>query len=231
MRKIFFLVIVLFAMQHLSAQKFVLMKDTAWIESKDSCVYRVEGYDQLISKEKFRHYIVIRSRSLESAWLDWLSWSVLPREIRPFIKKCEPGLARPMFGPRRLFNTYRGLMLEFVLDGHGNIITVFFYVSKEIRDKITEKHLKKMYNAIMKHKMPLPVVEEILASNKEFYKWDDLSPDSTRIRCMVDMGSEIEFLEELKNFEWQELREIREEREKKWKKWKEKEWKEGRWRL
>ena len=98
MRKIFFLVIVLFAMQHLSAQKFVLMKDTAWIESKDSCVYRVEGYDQLISKEKFRHYIVIRSRSLESAWLDWLSWSVLPREIRPFIKKCEPGLPRPCLG-------------------------------------------------------------------------------------------------------------------------------------
>ena len=122
-------------------------------------------------------------------------------------------------------------MLEFVLDGHGNIITVFFYVSKEIRDKITEKHLKKMYNAIMKHKMPLPVVEEILASNKEFYKWDDLSPDSTRIGCMVDMGSEIEFLEELKNFEWQELREIREEREKKWKEWEEKEWKEGRFRL
>ena len=169
MRKIFFLVIVLFAMQHLSAQKFVLMKDTERIESKDSCVYRVEGYDQLISKEKFRHHIVIRSRSLESAWLDWLSWSVLPREIRPFIKKCEPGLARPMFGPRRLFNTYRGLMLEFVLDGHGNIITVFFYVSKEIRDKITEKHLKKMYNAIMKHKMPLPVVEKILASN--LYKY------------------------------------------------------------
>ena len=84
MRKIFFLVIVLFAMQHLSAQKFVLMKDTAWIESKDSCVYRVEGYDQLISKEKFRHYIVIRSRSLESAWLDWLSWSVLPQEILLF---------------------------------------------------------------------------------------------------------------------------------------------------
>ena len=156
---------------------------------------------------------------------------MLPREIRPFIKKCEPGLPRPMFGPRQLFDTYRGLMLEFVLDGHGNIITVFFYVSKEIRDKITEKHLKKMYNAIMKHKMPLPVVEEILASNKEFYKWDDLSPDSTRIRCMVDMGSEIEFLEELKNFEWQELREIREEREKKWKEWKEKEWKEGRFRL
>ena len=51
MRKIFFLVIVLFAMQHLSAQKFVLMKDTERIESKDSCVYRVEGYDQLISKE------------------------------------------------------------------------------------------------------------------------------------------------------------------------------------
>ena len=41
-------------------------------------------------------------------------------------QKGEPGLARPMFGPRRLFNTYRGLMLEFVLDGHGNIITVFF---------------------------------------------------------------------------------------------------------
>ena len=86
-------------------------------------------------------------------------------------------------------------------------------------------------NAIMKHKMPLPVVEEILASHQKFYEWDDLSPDSTRIRCMVDMGSEIEFLEELKNFEWQELREIREEREKKWKEWKEKEWKEGRFRL
>ena len=53
MRKIFFLVIVLFAMQHLSAQKLVLMKDTERIESKDSCVYRVEGYDQLISKEIF----------------------------------------------------------------------------------------------------------------------------------------------------------------------------------
>ena len=113
------MVIVLFAMQHLSAQKLVLMKDTERIESKDSCVYRVEGYDQLISKEKFRHHIVIRSQSLESAWLDWLSWSVLPREIRPFIKKCEPGLARPMFGPRRLFNTYRGLMLEFFLDGQS----------------------------------------------------------------------------------------------------------------
>ena len=222
MRKIFFLVIVLFAMQHLSAQKFVLMKDTERIESKDSCVYRVEGYDQLISKEKFRHHIVIRSRSLESAWL---SWSVLPREIRPFIKKCEPGLARPMFGPRRLFNTYRGLMLEFVLDGHGNIITVFFYVSKEIRDKITEKHLKKMYNAIMKHNMPLPVVEKILASNKEFYKWDDLSPDSTRIRCQVDIGEQIEFFEELKNFDWQELKEIYKEREKKWKEYQEKKWK------
>ena len=213
------MVIVLFAMQHLSAQKFVLMKDTERIESKDSCVYRVEGYDQLISN------IVIRSRSLESAWLDWLSWSVLPREIRPFIKKCEPGLARPMFGPRRLFNTYRGLMLEFVLDGHGNIITVFFYVSKEIRDKITEKHLKKMYNAIMKHKMPLPVVEKILASNKEFYKWDDLSPDSTRIRCQVDIGEQIEFFEELKNFDWQELKEIYKEREKKWKEYQEKKWK------
>ena len=219
------MVIVLFAMQHLSAQKFVLMKDTERIESKDSCVYRVEGYDQLISKEKFRHHIVIRSRSLESAWLDWLSWSVLPREIRSFIKKCEPGLARPMFGPRRLFNTYRGLMLEFVLDGHGNIITVFFYVSKEIRDKITEKHLKKMYNAIMKHKMPLPVVEKILASNKEFYKWDDLSPDSTRIRCQVDIGEQIEFFEELKNFDWQELKEIYKEREKKWKEYQEKKWK------
>ena len=217
--------IVLFAMQHLSAQKFVLMKDTERIESKDSCVYRVEGYDQLISKEKFRHHIVIRSRSLESAWLDWLSWSVLPREIRPFIKKCEPGLARPMFGPRRLFNTYRGLMLEFVLDGHGNIITVFFYVSKEIRDKITEKHLKKMYNAIMKHKMPLPVVEEILALKKEFYKWNDLSPDSTRIRCQVDIGEQIEFFEELKNFDWQELKEIYKEREKKWKEYQEKKWK------
>ena len=44
MRKIFFLVIVLFAMQHLSAQKFVLMKDTERIESKDSCVYRVDYY-------------------------------------------------------------------------------------------------------------------------------------------------------------------------------------------
>ena len=219
------MVIVLFAMQHLSAQKLVLMKDTERIESKDSCVYRVEGYDQLISKEKFRHHIVIRSRSLESAWLDWLSWSVLPREIRPFIKKCEPGLARPMFGPRRLFNTYRGLMLEFVLDGHGNIITVFFYVSKEIRDKITEKHLKKMYNAIMKHKMPLPVVEKILASNKEFYKWDDLSPDSTRIRCQVDIGEQIEFFEELKNFDWQEGKEIYKEREKKWKEYQEKKWK------
>ena len=219
------MVIVLFAMQHLSAQKLVLMKDTERIESKDSCVYRVEGYDQLISKEKFRHHIVIRSRSLESAWLDWLSWSVLPREIRSFIKKCEPGLARPMFGPRRLFNTYRGLMLEFVLDGHGNIITVFFYVSKEIRDKITEKHLKKMYNAIMKHKMPLPVVEKILASNKEFYKWDDLSPDSTRIRCQVDIGEQIEFFEELKNFDWQELKEIYKEREKKWKEYQEKKWK------
>ena len=219
------MVIVLFAMQHLSAQKLVLMKDTERIESKDSCVYRVEGYDQLISKEKFRHHIVIRSRSLESAWLDWLSWSVLPREIRPFIKKCEPGLARPMFGPRRLFNTYRGLMLEFVLDGHGNIITVFFYVSKEIRDKITEKHLKKMYNAIMKHKMPLPVVEKILASNKEFYKWDDLSPDSTRIRCQVDIGEQIEFFEELKNFDWQELKEIYKEREKKWKEYQDKKWK------
>mgnify|MGYP000043202379 FL=1 len=119
MRKIFFLVIVLFAMQHLSAQKLVLMKDTERIESKDSCVYRVEGYDQLISKEKFRHHIVIRSRSLESAWLDWLSWSVLPREIRPFIKKCEPGLPRPMLGPRQLFDTYRGLMLEFFLDGQS----------------------------------------------------------------------------------------------------------------
>ena len=54
------MVIVLFAMQHLSAQKLVLMKDTERIESKDSCVYRVEGYDQLISKEKFRHHIVIR---------------------------------------------------------------------------------------------------------------------------------------------------------------------------
>mgnify|MGYP006919603117 FL=1 len=225
MRKIFFLVIVLFAMQHLSAQKFVLMKDTERIESKDSCVYRVEGYDQLISKEKFRHHIVIRSRSLESAWLDWLRWSVLPREIRPFIKKCEPGLARPMFGPRRLFNTYRGLMLEFVLDGHGNIITVFFYVSKEIRDKITEKHLKKMYNAIMKHKMPLPVVEKILALKKEFYKWNDLSPDSTRIRCQVDIGEQIEFFEELKNFDWQELKEIRKEREKKWKEYQGKKWK------
>ena len=150
---------------------------------------------------------------------------MLPREIRPFIKKCEPGLARPMFGPRRLFNTYRGLMLEFVLDGHGNIITVFFYVSKEIRDKITEKHLKKMYNAIMKHKMPLPVVEEILASNKEFYKWDDLSPDLTRIRCQVDIGEQIEFFEELKNFDWQELKEIYKEREKKWKEYQEKKWK------
>lgn len=113
------MVIVLFAMQHLSAQKLVLMKDTERIESKDSCVYRVEGYDQLISKEKFRHHIVIRSRSLESAWLDWLSWSVLPREIRPFIKKCEPGLPRPMLGPRQLFDTYRGLMLEFFLDGQS----------------------------------------------------------------------------------------------------------------
>ena len=219
------MVIVLFAMQHLSAQKFVLMKDTERIESKDSGVYRVEGYDQLISKEKFRHHIVIRSRSLESAWLDWLSWSVLPREIRPFIKKCEPGLPRPMLGPRQLFDTYRGLMLEFVLDRHGNIITVFFYVSKEIRDKITEKHLKKMYNAIMKHKMPLPVVEKILASNKEFYKWDDLSPDSTRIRCQVDIGEQIEFFEELKNFDWQELKEIYKEREKKWKEYQEKTWK------
>lgn len=217
--------IVLFAMQHLSAQKLVLMKDTERIESKDSCVYRVEGYDQLISKEKFRHHIVIRSRSLESAWLDWLSWSVLPREIHPFIKKCKLGLAHPMLGTRQLFDTYRGLMLEFVLDGHGNIITVFFYVSKEIRDKITEKHLKKMYNAIMKHKMPLPVVEEILASNKEFYKWDDLSPDSTRIRCQVDIGEQIEFFEELKNFDWQELKEIRKEREKKWKEYQGKKWK------
>ena len=38
------MVIVLFAMQHLSAQKLVLMKDTERIESKDSCVYRVKGY-------------------------------------------------------------------------------------------------------------------------------------------------------------------------------------------
>lgn len=114
--KIFFLVIVLFASSTFQPRNCFDERYSV-VESKDSCVYRVEGYDQLISKEKFRHYIVIRSRSLESAWLDWLSWSVLPREIRPFIKKCEPGLARPCLGPRRLFNTYRGLMLEFVLNG------------------------------------------------------------------------------------------------------------------
>ena len=61
MRKIFFLVIVLFAMQHLSAQKFVLMKESRHIFnsgkiSKDSCVYRVEGYDQLIESKKIECY-------------------------------------------------------------------------------------------------------------------------------------------------------------------------------
>ena len=73
--------------------------------------------------------------------------------------------------------------------------------------------------------MPLPVVEEILALKKEFYKWNDLSPDSTRIRCQVDIGEQIEFFEELKNFDWQELKEIYKEREKKWKEYQEKKWK------
>lgn len=55
MRKVFFGMFVLFTMQlQLSAQRFVLMKESkGWtnfgqIMSKDSCVYRVEGYNQLI---------------------------------------------------------------------------------------------------------------------------------------------------------------------------------------
>ena len=72
--------------------------------------------------------------------------------------------------------------------------------------------------------MPLPVAEEILASNKEFYKWNDLSPDSACMWCQVDIGEQIEFFEELKNFDWQELREIREEREKKWEEYQKKKW-------
>lgn len=108
-----------------------------------------------------------------------------------------------IYGERR--NRYKGLMFEFLLDGYGNMITVSFYVDKEIRDKIKEKHLMKMYNAIMKYKMPSIIVKEILSSDQV----KNLSPDSIGVISRVNIGVWIEYFEELKDFNWQELKERR----------------------
>ena len=218
MKKIFFLVIVLFAIQHLSAQKFVLVKETNNhnIISKDSCVYRVEGYDQLTKGEKFRVYFDLWNYSSgNEAWFNWLSWQVLPREIRSVIKKADSGI--PMITPEGWIvgerrNRYQGLMLEYLCDGHGNIITVSFYVDKDIRDKIKEKHLVGMYKAIMKHKIPAEIVKEVLSLDRA----KDMSPDMVRIVCRVNMGIYIERFEELKDFHWKELKESRLKRRPTW---------------
>ncbi len=213
MKIILFLMMVLFVTQDIVAQKFVLMKESRHIFnsgkiSKDSCVYRVEGYDQLIASNKFEDYINADLLLSAKAWFDWLSWQVLPRELHPVIKKADLGMSQRfpegwIYGERR--NRYKGLMFEFLLDGYGNMITVSFYVDKEIRDKIKEKHLMKMYNAIMKYKMPSIIVKEILSSDQV----KNLSPDSIGVISRVNIGVWIEYFEELKDFDWQELKERR----------------------
>lgn len=63
----------------------------------------------------------------------------------------------------------------------------------------------KMYNAIMKYKMPSIIVKEILSSDQV----KNLSPDSIGVISRVNIGVWIEYFEELKDFDWQELKERR----------------------
>ena len=77
-------------------------------------------------------------------WFDWLSWQGLLPELRLVIKKAEfgmPPMALEGWNFVKCRNRYQGLIFEFLLDGHGNVITVSFYVDKEVRDKIKEKQL------------------------------------------------------------------------------------------
>ena len=79
-------------------------------------------------------------------WFDWLSWQGLLPELRLVIKKAEfgmPPMALEGWNFVKCRNRYQGLIFEFLLDGHGNVLTVSFYVDKEVRDKIKEKHLVK----------------------------------------------------------------------------------------
>ena len=79
-------------------------------------------------------------------WFDWLSWQGLLPELSLVIKKAEfgmPPMALEGWNFVKCRNRYQGLIFEFLLDGHGNMITVSFYVDKEVRDKIKEIHLVK----------------------------------------------------------------------------------------
>ena len=67
---------VLFVTQDIVAQKFILVKESknsmnyGRIMSKDSCVYRLEGYDQLIESKKIEGYINADLFLSTDAWFD-----------------------------------------------------------------------------------------------------------------------------------------------------------------
>ena len=228
MKKVLFLIVVLFVAHNhthnLSAQEFVLQKENVYvnrgkIKSEDSCVYKIREYDQLLERfgteESIKDVRYFATTEDYNYWFKWVCARVLPEEIIPFIEKANSGgpyiytvgwLSLPM-------NCYKGLMIEVFFDKDGNIITMSFYVAEEIRDKVKNNHLKQMYNAIKKYKIPEEIMRNsILSSSSETNSAQ--IPDC--FWTLVEIGRWLpERSKYLKARNWQEIKEMKEEERKK----------------
>lgn len=229
MKKALFIIALSFVVSGLSAQKFEYVKETnefyskngriyrraelperlkiVYCKSKDSCVYREKGFLQRLEKygEKpigERPYYLPDLNDNDAVqrrcmfWFIWLCVQALPKEIVPVIENAAPNNMMLNFGHCDLF---QGLLFEIYFDRQGNIVTVSFFVAEDVRDKITQKHLRSMYKAIVKEKLS----EDVMITIK--MRKDDGVRNSDCFMERIDVGDALSLSkshsEELRQFE------------------------------
>ena len=187
MKATLFFIAVFLGTLSLSAQEFVLEKESYPFFSKDSLVYREKGVHELMEKygetmPTSGQCLLIPTRtdgdkgaallSKYQTWLEWVYLHVVPKEIYPYLDSAS---TLPLYNwkPREeqvKYNRYKGMMLTLYYDWNGKFITACFYVDKDIRDKITPRHLKEIYQKLKQIRVPKEFITEIVRK-KEVVKF------------------------------------------------------------